>query len=87
MRVREVGIVQRTCRRTDGGGKGGCASEMRRACNAPVAKPIVVEGGDACQREVESVQRTCNWTDSGRVCNRGRGDQQESLGTAEPSDR
>ena len=62
---------------TDGGGKGGrgCASERRRACNAPVAKPIVVERGDACQREVESVQRTCSWTDSGRVYNRGRGDQ------------
>ena len=56
----------------------GCASERRRACNVPVAKPIVVEGGDACQREVESVQRTCSWTDSGRVCNRGRGDQKQS---------
>ena len=65
--------------------RGGCASERRRACNVPVAKPV--EGGDACQREVESVQRTCSWTDSGRVCNRGRGDQQQSLGKAEPSYR
>ena len=67
--------------------RGGCASERRRACNAPVVKPIVVEGGDACQREVESVQRICSWTDSGRVCNKGRGDRQQSLGKAELSDR
>ena len=48
-RSREVESMHSTCSQTDSNGKERCASERWGACNAPVAKPIVVEGGDACQ--------------------------------------
>ena len=38
--------------------------ERCRACNAPIAKRIVVDVGAAHLREAESVQRTCSQTES-----------------------